>query len=128
MTVPRREREDLRGLLFAQLEQVAAREHLAVLVAQPLERCEQLRALLRGEQASLGGRSRAPRGKLVCGAQGEALAAPAARRRLRASFATIASSQGAAARRDGSAATRATPSTRPVWTASSASAALRAIR
>ena len=63
-------------------------------------------ALAAGEQRGLGGRSRVPRDPLLRRAEREARAAPAARRRLRASLATIASSHGrngAPARKRGSA-------------------------
>ena len=121
------EREHARRLVLAELEQIAAREDEPVLLAQPLERREQLGALLRGEYPPLRGRSRAPR-KLVRRAKGEPSRRPSARRRLRASLATMARSQGrtGAPRRKRSGARHALTS--PVWAASSASAAFRVIR
>src|SRR5687768_327226 len=68
------EREHLRGLLLAEVEQVAAREHRAVVLAQALERGEKLGARLGGDCPPLGRRSRVPRGKLMGGAERQALA------------------------------------------------------
>ena len=111
LTVPRRSDSTVAGLLLAQVEQVAAREDQPVVVAQPLERREQLGALLGGDGPPLGRRSRVPRGKLVGRAEGEpfpaalALAAGCAPRSRRSRAA-----RAAAARRGGSAAAPATPS------------------
>ena len=74
MTVPRRSDSTSAGLFLAEVEQVAAREHEPVVLAQLLERGDQRCPLLGGDCPPLGRRSRVSRGKLVCGAQGEPLA------------------------------------------------------
>ena len=126
LTVPSRTPSTDGGLLFGQLEQVAAGEDLARLAGQ----------LARARRAARGARSASRTASSGEGAASPEDASPAARRarrsrrpveraRLRASFATICRSHG----RSGSPA-RKRPSARhaltiPSWAASWASAALR---
>src|SRR6266511_226247 len=66
--------ERRRGLVFGEVEEVAARDCLAVVLLETVDRREQLLAPLGAEERRLGGRGRVPRGDLPGRAQGERLA------------------------------------------------------
>ena len=68
---PARHAEHRGGLLLRELEQVAARDHVAVVVAQRLDRRQQPLAPLGGEEGRLGRRSRVPGAVLRAGAERE---------------------------------------------------------
>src|SRR5262245_30929529 len=65
------------GLLLRELEEVAAGDHEPLLLPQRVDGGEQLLTLLAGEQVTLGGRSRAPRGSFRGGGTHDQRRAPA---------------------------------------------------
>src|SRR5206468_4176564 len=66
-----------RGLLLRQIEEVAARDRLAVMLFETVHGGEQLLASLRAEECRLGGRGRVPRDDVPGRAQRDRLAAAA---------------------------------------------------
>ena len=121
---PEANAEHRRRLLLGELEEVAARDRVAVLVRQTLDRVEQPRAALAREQQPPRGTGPRPPGGPRRRAQAErGSRRPAERRRFRASLATIRSSHGlsGAPRRKRPSARYAL--TKPSCAASSASAA-----
>ena len=127
---PARNAERGRGLLLAEVEQVAAGRAQAVVLAQPGERARTARRASRRRGAPP--RARGPprprgaprRRRAAPGARG----GPPERRRLRASLATIVSSHGRSGSPLAEASQRAVRLTKASCAASSASAALPVIR